>query len=141
MHKGFYASGFLYNPDSQQILLQQQIASPTSTWTFFETLYTNSDAAEHVFVQTIRTLLHIQLQHVYPIYSYVNDVLGKNQDVFYAIYKDSLHKSQGKYNLKWFSFKEVAKLNIPDQVRHDIVVGHRVIEAAGRKARGEHTFQ
>lgn len=141
MHKGFYASGFLYNPESEQILLQQHISSSlTSGWSLFENVYEEKDNAENVFTKTIHKVLRVQLEFVYPIYSYINEVSGKSQDVFYAICSNASFPSQKEYHFQWFSFKEITKLQLNEQVKHDIIVGQRVIEAAGRKARGEHTF-
>lgn len=141
MHKGFYASGFLYNPDSEQILLQQQLSSLTSSWSLFENTYIEEDKGQETFTKTIKQLLHVRLDSIHPVYSYIDEVLGKNQYVFYAVcYKTKPLKNTKDQVTQWFSFKEVTKLNIPEQIRHDIIVGQRVIEAAGRKSRGEHTL-
>lgn len=143
MHKGFYASGFLYNPTSQEILLQQHTSpSVISGWSLFENVYDEKESAENIFTKTIHHILRIQLDCVYPVYSYTDETSGKNQDVFYAICDNATSFAQKKDHIfQWFSFKEIAKLQLPEQMRHDILVGQRVIEAAGRKARGEHTFQ
>lgn len=141
MHKVNYASGFLYNPESEQILLQQHVSSSPTNWSLFENVYDEKDSAENVFTKTIHQILRVQLDFVYPVYSYVNELSGKNQNVFYAICHHALLPSRKNYHVKWFSFKELTKMQLNEQVRHDIIVGQRVIDAAGRKERGEHTFQ
>lgn len=140
MLKGYYVSGFLYNPDSEQILLQQHISSSSTDWSLFENVYEENENAENVFTKTIHQILRVQLDLVYPVYSYINELSGKSQNVFYAICNHALLPSKKDYNIKWFSFKELTKMQLNDQVRHDIIVGQRVIDAAGRKERGEHTF-
>lgn len=142
MHQAYYASGFLYNPESEQILLQQHISSSlTSGWLLFENVYDENENAENVFTKTIQQILRIHIDLIYPVYSYVNDLSGKTQDVFYALCDNASFPSRKEYHFQWFSFKEIAKLQLNEQVKHDITVGKRVIEAAERKARGEHTFQ
>lgn len=142
MHKGFYASGFLYNPESDRILLQQQISPITSSdWSLFENTYSENENAKNVFTKTIYHALHKHIDFVYPVYSYIDETSGKNQDVFYAISQDTSFPSKEKSHFQWFSFKELTKTRLSEQIRHDILVGQRVIDAAGRKARGEHTFQ
>lgn len=144
MHKNFYASGFLYHPPSQQILLQQEspIANISSSWLLFKELYLGEEEPETLFKNTIFKLLDIEIGTVYPIYSYLDDTTNEFQYILYS----QLRKFQNFFSrngliFTWFSFKEILKLKITEQTKHDIVVGQRVIEAAGRKSRGEHTFQ
>lgn len=142
MHKTLYASGFLYHLDSQQILLQQDTSSQnlSSQWLLFEKAYTEKAIPETIFKNIISEILHIKIDNVYSVYSYENE--NTNQCVFYSELA-SLQDFPSKNGLlfKWFSFRDVRGLQLTEQTKHDIVVGQRVIEASGRKMRGEHTFQ
>jgi hypothetical protein len=144
MHKKFYASGFLYHPQSQQILLQQNssIGNVSSPWLLFGGNYSEKDEPEALFKNLILDLLDIEIGAVHPIYSYLNE----NNEAFQYIVYSRLNKfqnfsSRNNLTFAWFTFKEILKLKITPQTKHDIVVGQRVIEAAVRKSLGEHTFQ
>lgn len=143
MHKVFYASGFLYHPASEQILLQQDTTdSPASSaWSLFE-VASEEKSLEDSFKNIISDLLDIKIQVVHPVYSYFNEAQEKNQYIGYSTVK-SCQKFSPKNGLTfaWFSFKDVLKLQATKQMKHDIIVGKRVIEAATRKRLGEHTFQ
>lgn len=144
MHKGFYASGFLYNPKTEQILLQQQgpTISMSSPWFLFETNYKEDEEPETLFKQIILKALDIQIKTVHPIYNYFNELLEKQHALVYGtVGKKQQFNAKDNCVFMWFSFKEIHKLNLSEQTKHDIVVGQRVIDAAGRKSRGEHTFQ
>jgi hypothetical protein len=142
MHKKFYVSGFLYHLDSQQILLQQDTNSKDLPiqWYLFEGSYTEKNTAEMVFKNILSDLLDIKVDTVNTVYSYENE--SKNQAIVYAEI-DKLQDFEPKNGIifNWFSFKNIHKLQVAKQTKHDIVVGQRVIEASGRKSRGEHTFQ
>lgn len=144
MHKNFYASGFLYHPQSQQILLQQNnsIANVSSPWLLFGGHYSEKEHPEGLFKNIILNLLDIEIGVVHPIYSYLNE----NNEAFQYVVYSRLNKfqnfsSKNNLNFAWFTFKEILKLKITPQTKHDIVVGQRVIEAAVRRSLGEHTFQ
>lgn len=144
MHKNFYASGFLYHPQSQQILLQQNnsIGNISSQWLLFGGEYLEKEEPEKLFKDLIFNILDIEIGAVHPVYSYLNE----SSDAFQYIVYSKLNKfqnfsSRNNLTFAWFTFKEVLKLKITEQTKHDIVVGQRVIEAAVRKSLGEHTFQ
>lgn len=144
MHKNFYASGFIFHPTSGQILLQQISSdSPSSpSWELIGGSYQENEKPEESFKDMVSKLLDVEVKVVRPIYSYLNDVTGEFQYIVYSKlsrFKNFSSKTGPKF--EWFSFKDVLKLKIAEQTKHDIIVGQRVIEAAGRKSRGEHTFQ
>lgn len=144
MHKSFCASGFLYNPDSQQILLQQNADSVTSSsqWKLFEGVYGDKDQPESIFKSVLQKLFKIKSLTVVPVYSYFNESEEKDQNIYYASLSSTQNfPSKNGLMFAWFSFKEITKLHLDEQTKHDIIVGQRVIEAAMRKQRGEHTFQ
>lgn len=134
MHKNFYASGFLYHPNSQQILLQQFDSS--SSWSFFGQYGNSNEEPIRIFQQAISQDLSIKLplKSLYPVYDYFNAEIGKNFFVFYA----QVHFQKKRYgekensSLQWFTFKQTTKLSFPTQIRQDIVVAERVIKAKQR---------
>lgn len=145
MHKKLYASGFLYYSPSQQILLQKNTSSLSvllPQWSLFTGVYTEREQPEAAFKKVIRDVLGVKIDIVNPIYSYFKENINSNQVIVYSELKTFKDFSPKKgLTFGWFSFKEVIKLQIEEQTKHDIVVGQRVIDAAGRKSRGEHTFQ
>jgi hypothetical protein len=140
MHKIFYASGFIYHLPTEQILLQK-LQSIVSPWILFEKTYIGDEQPGVIFKDNILEILCIKIDNIYPIYSYINETTKNNRSLFYATTKD-LQEFLPKNGcvFRWFSFKEVLKIQTTEQTKHDIVVGQRVIEAAARKYRGEHTF-
>ncbi|MGH7245396.1 MAG: hypothetical protein ACREGI_00495 [Candidatus Levyibacteriota bacterium] len=144
MHKTFCASGFLFHLPSQQILLQQHLPSPSyhgSSWFLFGGKHTEKDQPEEIFQKIVEDLLDIKVSAVQPIYSYVHEETGENHVIVYAKLKKMQNFPAKKgVQFAWFSFRDVLKLQVDEQTKHDIVVGQRVIEAAGRKSRGEHTL-
>ena len=143
MHKDFYASGFLYHPLSQKILLQQQSSlQGSSSWGLIEGSYIENEETGTSFKKIIQNLLDIKITIAYPVYSYINESINKNQHVFYGVLKNLKNVSiTNDPSFAWFSLKNITKMHMGEQIKHDIVVGQRVIEAADRKSRGEHTFQ
>lgn len=144
MHKNFYASGFLYNPQSRQILLQQNnsVDNISSSWFLFGGSYSEKENPERLFKNIIFKLLDLKIDTVHPVYSYLDSANGKFKYVVYSQLEEFQNfSSKNNLTFGWFTFKEVIKLKISEQTKHDIVVGQRVIEAARRKSLGEHTFQ
>lgn len=144
MRKKFYASGFLYHLPSQQILLQQQtptlpaIASP---WFLFNNSYSEREEPNEIFKNIIFDLLHIKIDNIHPVYSYVNDNTNTYQTIIYSELQEFQDFSpKNGLTFCWFSFKDVLKLYASEQIKHDIVVGQRVIDAKRRKSEGKHTF-
>lgn len=144
MHKNFYASGFLYHLPSKQILLQQNnsISSMPPSWLLFGGLYSKNEDPESFFKDVIFKELSIRVKDVHSIYSYVVEDIHQYHSIVYSNL-GRLQKFSPKNNLTfaWFSFKDIPKLKIAEQTKHDIIVGQRVIEAARRKSQGEHTLE
>ena len=144
MHKDFYASGFLYHPPSQQILLQQStsIENALSQWLLFGAGSSHEENPETTFQKIIFSLLAIELPVVYPVYFHPYENTQKNHYIVYAKVRRKEDFS-GKNGMKfgWFSFRQILKMRLAKQTEHDITVGIRVIDAATRKRLGEHTFE
>lgn len=142
MHKTFYASGFLYHLPSEQILLQQQpsTSTVTSPWSLFSKSHTENEEAEVIFKNIISDLLGINIDTVQTVYSYLNEEKNIYQSIIYSELNElKTFPPKNGVTYKWFSFKDVIKLRIPEQTKHDLVVSKRVIDATARKSRGEFT--
>lgn len=145
MHKDFYASGFLYNPLSQQILLQQQKTTDgTNEWSLFTSKVTAGGNGEEVFSEEIAKKLNLKvsIKNIHYIYTHFSTELNKDHSIYYAEAKTARKKypETGDYIFGWFNFKQIHKLKISEQVKHDIMVGQRVIDSATRKSLGQQTI-
>ena len=145
MHKDFYASGFLYHPKSQQILLQQPNTADSGTeWSLFEGEGLDEETAAETFKRVIFAHLRLELKpkNIFPIYSYFHDNKGKNNFIHYAIVKKlETFPNTKKALFSWFTFKQIQKLRISNQIKQDIIVGQRVIDSAVRKSLGQQTIE
>jgi hypothetical protein len=145
MHKDFYASGFLYHPKTQQILLQQPSTADSGTaWSLFEVECQGKETAVDAFKRIVHSQLHLELKpkNIYPIYSYFHEGKGKNNFLHYAIVRKlETFPNTKKTIFSWFTLKQIQKMHIPDQIKQDIIVGQRVIDSAMRKSLGQQTIE
>lgn len=138
VHKTVYASGFLYRPKSQQILLQQIIqekSQTSSVWAMVGGENHKEEAADAAFQRIIDTLFKVKLvtKFIYPIYDYFSYDDKKFHYVFYGEVgetKKIAFPKRGTFS--WFTFKQIAKLPFTQQTRQDIIVAQRVINAKSR---------
>jgi hypothetical protein len=138
MHKKFYASGFLFHTLSNQILLQQHTASDTiSPWSFIGGISDGILEPESVFKAALYANLGLTLDVVYPVYTYGVETAQIPQHIFYGELDQAQEFSphQG-FTFSWFTFKQILSLDASEQVKHDIIIGQRVIDAAVRKSLG-----
>lgn len=133
MHKPFYASGFLYNLKTNQILLLQSSA-------YYSMLGGESkegEEAQITFQRIMNKVLNLNLKNkdIYPIYDYFHDTLDKINYVFYAEVKSpKTFNSFKKSTLSWVSFSETLKLLFSPHTKQDVIVGERVINLKRRLA-------
>lgn len=142
MHKDFYASGFIYHPLSGQILLQQQkAASKTpSPWSLIGKECSDKNCGKDTFRQVLNRLLglKINLKEIYPIYSYSSRGNYKKQHILFAQIKAKKNFSpKNNCIFSWFTLKQILKLPLTEQTKHDIIIGQRVIDAISRKSLGQ----
>lgn len=145
MHKDFYASGFLYHLPSGQILLQQQpTVGPSSVWSLFGKQGLYKEKAEVTFQRVIYELLHLKLPlaTIYPVYTYFYKDIHKDHAIVYAEVEE-MQRFASLHTVKcaWFTMKQIIKLDLSEQTKHDITVGHRVISARMRKSLGLRTLE
>lgn len=134
MHKSFYASGFLFHPPTQQILLQQSYSSDEVS------LFSGKGEGTESINDAFRRIIHERLKvdipdsQIYHIYSYDHQTTGKVHHVFYAILGADSEEAPSfqKMNAKWCSFKMLYKSKLNKDLLQDLVVGQRVINASLR---------
>jgi hypothetical protein len=144
MHKGFYASGFLYHGRSQQILLQQLTsANKEPMWFLFGGESLKDETGEQTFSRVVDAILRLKLKltAVFPVYKYFHEEMKKDHYIIYAKI-GRLEKFPEKKDtvFGWFNFKQVQKLNLSEQTKHDIMVAQRVIDSATRRSLGQQTI-
>jgi len=143
MHNDFYASGFLYNPLSQQILLQQNLTDENAPWTLLEDEVGSGSFGEETFKDLVHKHLKIKLNLKKILYVYTRNAIGTEKDhsIYYAEIKRARKSFMSKTSrFAWFNFKQLHKLNIAEQTKHDITVGQRVIESTIRRSLGLRTI-
>ena len=135
MHKVFYASGFLYHPPTQQILLQQLENSQETSLILVRRKGHHKETPAMVLQRVLEKILQLRipLQHVYPIYDYADSEIEGNHFITYAVVKDTMQKKLSRNPaVKWVAFKQIPKLKLSEQTKQDIIVGQRVINLANR---------
>ena len=135
MHKKFYASGFLYSPTTEQILLQQHKSS-APLWSLFGGKNNNAEDPIQTFHRTAFKELKIKItpSAIHPVYDYFSKKLNDHCYIFYAQVgnkEKKIHTRPG-FVTEWFTFKQIYKLPIEEQTRQDIMVAKRVIDLAVR---------
>lgn len=138
MHKPFYASGFLYNLKTQQILLLQpeQKDNAVSQWSMFGGQSLEGEEAHMTFQRIIQELLgaELKVKHIYPIYDYFHQDLDTTNYVFYAEVGKGLKVDPEKEQIcAWVTFQETLKLLLSAQTKRDVMVGERVIHLKQRQ--------
>lgn len=134
MHNSYYASGFLFHSPSQQILLLQSVLEGDTPWSIIRVSHASSDDPLSVFSTHITRLLNVAQLNVQPVYSYVDKKSRSQHSIFFAeVTTLQNYPSTDTYRYRWFELKDLRKLRINDSIRHDIVVGTRVIAAGERE--------
>lgn len=139
MQKRFFASGFLYHPKTEQILLHQLTPPSTTTssphWSMFGGLSQKGESAQETFARVMYELINVRLyaSHIYPVYDYFFHAANTIHYIFYAEVKNMPIFPLGSDNiLSWFTFKQTTKLAVREQTKHDIIISERVINAQAR---------
>lgn len=136
MHKSFYASGFLYHPPTQQILLHQSDEDNVTLSTFGDK-NKSSEKASDVFRRVILKSLGLEIseKNVLEVYDYFRNDLNLHCFVFFANARKATldFELNGVDTVGWFPLKQISKLKLEDRVRQDIIVGQRVISYLERQ--------
>lgn len=131
MQKAFFASGFLYHSSSQQILLQQFTNGDTVTLSLFRGKSRNDTEPLVVFQRCIEETLGVKIKSsaIKPVYDYVHRNLGEHFIFFVEIGDTAAKSYASKSKTAWVSLAKLAKANMSEQTRHDIIIGERVIRS------------
>ena len=101
-------------------------------------------SAEATFQRAVQKLLGVKLSlaAIYPVYFYSSKGVYKNHHIVYAEVKE-LKKFLPKNgrSFDWFVFKQIPKLPLAEQAKHDIIVSQRVIDSHLRKRLGPKTLE
>lgn len=143
MHK-FYASGFIYDSSTQQILLQHITPKDLSSspWTLLGRTCSSEKTAEEAFKKTVLKLLGVKPKNVFSIYTYLDSETHETKIVFYVELRKSKKFPDNRVSsFSWFTLKQISRLKLADQTKQDITVGQRVIDSAIRKSLGQQTLE
>lgn len=137
MYQSFYASGFLYNSKTKQILLIQ--SEPTENLTNFWSMpggrSSEGEDAQATFQRVISKLLNLNIKskNIYPVYDYFNQAMDKTTYVFYAEVARTLKFSHLTENSSsWLTFSQTLKMLLSTDTKRDLVVAERVINLKQR---------
>ncbi|OGC91716.1 hypothetical protein A3D85_01540 [Candidatus Amesbacteria bacterium RIFCSPHIGHO2_02_FULL_47_9] len=131
MTKSYRVSGFLFHEGSQQVLLHQPKSQQDQTWSMFTGEGKKNDPQaffRHLLSKILRESSIIK--NIYPVYSYFNPSLRKTHYIFYVpVSEPKDFQTRLSSALSWFTFKQISKLPLSPQAKHDIVIAQRVIRA------------
>lgn len=133
MHTRFYASGFIYNLSTQQILLQQlplENDSNSLVWCLFKGEGQSGQNPQETFRKALNEQLSLTVPEkmVHSVYDYLSE--NKEQHFMnYAVVDvpaDSIKSKEGQ-TIGWFNFRQLLRTPIHPQTKQDITVAERVI--------------
>lgn len=138
MQTPFYASGFLYDLKTHQILLLQLGPKDdiSSVWSTLGGESKIGEEAQATFQRIVYKLLKVNLvkKQIYPVYDYFHDAHNKINYVFYAEVKNpKVFNSFKEKTFSWVAFGEIVKLLFSAHTKQDVIVGERVINAKWRE--------
>lgn len=140
MHKDFYASGFLYHPRTQQILLQKETrADSSTTWVLPCIKSLKNETEKQAFKRLVHVLfsLNIDINSIFSVYDYYHEGLKKNNYIFFVKVKKAEKYNDENDSYCWFFLGEILKHKLSPQTKQDITVMQRVIDSSIRKLNGE----
>lgn len=137
VHKRYIVSGFLYHLSTQQVLLNQMKNGHNgekSLWTI-PMGYGDKEDPTLVFRDLVKKTYKIELPEdsISSVYNYIDKESGLEHFVCYGIIPDtSKIPANDDMVFLWSNFKKVYKLNFLPQIKHDITIAQRVINASPR---------
>jgi ADP-ribose pyrophosphatase YjhB (NUDIX family) len=139
MHNEFYASGFIYHPPTQQILLQQYTSKTNQPplWTLFGGKNQQDETPVKTFHRIISEKLGLPIAEdaCFSVYDYFHKDKGVTHFIHYAVTEELFDEEAvlTENKIGWFNFKQIMKLPMKPQTKQDITVGQRVINLAIRE--------
>ncbi|OGE27055.1 hypothetical protein A3H85_03150 [Candidatus Daviesbacteria bacterium RIFCSPLOWO2_02_FULL_40_8] len=139
MQEPFYVSGFLYNPNSEKLLLIQTEANDDliTLWKMLVGEGNNGEPAEATFQRVINECLNLEVKpkSIFPIYDYFDEAQRKTNYVFYAeVRRSPSFEALQQGTPSWVRFSDISKFPFFANTKQDMVVGERVINLKRRIA-------
>ena len=107
----------------------------------FGGLSQKGESAQEAFARVTYELIAVRVyaNHIYPVYDYFFHAANTIHYVFYAEVSTMPTFPLGSNTiLSWFTFKQITKLALKDQTKHDIIISERVINAQARIKEKQH---
>jgi len=136
----FFAHGIIFKPDTEQVLLYKAASDVNGSWSLVGGLGQDDESPEKAFQRAAQEVVQLRLaaSDIVPVYDYFHTSLDRHQHV-YVVYtrSDKPLAARKGYVIAWFSFKEITKLGLDPQIKQDIIVSQRVINAKVREIAAE----
>lgn len=124
---GFFAGGFLYNPDTQEVLLHKRDGNTTINphkWAFFGGLGEGNETPVEAFIREMKEELGILLtpEEVTLLCEYPNPERETHRYSFYAVSnksKEEMTLGEGA-DFGWISLEEVFDLDATQRTFDDL---------------------
>ena len=123
----FYAGGFLYNPETKEVLLHKRDGNTDINphkWAFFGGLSEGDEAPMQTFIREVREELGLSLsdEDVSPLRDYLNVERGTHRYVFCVISetkKEDMILGEGA-DFDWIPREKVFEYDLTDMTRDDL---------------------
>ena len=73
------------------------------------------------------------VKDIYSVYDYYHTTSKRIHYIYYAVVDKPNNYSPRRGNLGWFILKQIPKLPLSDQAKHDLIISSRVINAQARQ--------
>jgi mutator protein MutT len=123
----FYAGGFLYNPDTNEVLLHRRDNKTDinpNKWAFFGGLNEAGETPSQTFIREIREELNIEVSEkdAKKLTDYLNEELQTYRYVFFALShkdKSEMRLSEGA-DFDWISLESVFDYDLTEKTKLDL---------------------
>lgn len=128
MNSSVGVSGFLYHPQSQQVLLARQ----PEYWSLLEDIASKSSDPISFFQGMAFKAVKVKLdkKDIFSVYDYFDSKKKLNMFILFGCVDKCYPVSNSMYS--WFTFKAITKLACSVQTKHDLIIAQRVISAQAR---------
>ena len=125
--KAFFASGFLYNPKTKEVLLHKRDGNTDvnpNKWGFFGGSREGNETPKQCFIREIKEELGINIREdsIVPLCDYLNEKRQIWRYVFYV--KSDLDKSKMTLGegdgFEWIPFDDVFDLDLTEKTKQDL---------------------
>lgn len=122
-----YAGGFLYNPETQKVLLHKRDNNTTvnpNKWAFFGGLAEGDETPIEAFIREVKEELSINIKEseIAPLRMYFNKERQTHRHTFFVssvLDKSAMTLGEGA-DFDWVSVDEMFSYDLTDKVREDL---------------------